>query len=142
MATRDAIKDRITLKPYIQNGIDRSDSLVVTPLEGQPRLFTTEMSQNLLSRMPWHPDIVYQYDAIQRLVDFRGNDRVILLFNYGKAPLKLSVKVLGLFDPDYHLADLRTGEEIGILPRQALESGKLQISVPPQTCRIIRIEVK
>jgi len=142
VAARDAIEDLVTLKPYIQDGIDRSDSLVVTPLEDQPRLIATDMSQNLLSRMPWHPDIVYQYDAIQRLVDFRGNDRVILLFNYGRAPLKLRIKVLGLFDPDYRLTDLRTGEEIGILARRALESGELQLSVPPQTCRIIRIKVK
>ncbi len=140
VAIRQAVDELLTLRPFLQSGLDRSTDLDVRVVDVPPHKLALSVSHNLMWRTAWHPDIWYQYDAIQLLKDVLAKERLLLLFNYADVPLKLSVKVGGLFDASFRLTDFKTGKALGAFERLQLESGAFTPEVPARDVLMVRIE--
>lgn len=140
VAIREAVDDLLAIRPYLASGLDRSGDLDVRVVNAPPRTVALSLSQNLMTRTAWHPDIWYQYDAIQLLKDALARERLVLLFNYADVPLTLGVKVGGLFDPRFRLTDIKRGTLLGEFSRLDLESGAFTAVVPPRDVLMVRIE--
>ena len=139
LACRRALDELVLLRPYFEGNPDRSGEVIATPAGKIERHYALTIAQNLMSRMPWRPDIAYQYDAVHYTRDYTGRDRVVLLFNYSDAPLPLNIKILGLFDDTYRLAELVTGRELQVVSRAELERGKVELTVPPRDVLLVRV---
>jgi len=140
LACRQAIEELELLKPYIASNTDRSYEVIAEPVGNIERRTSLSVSQNLLARMPWHPDIAYQYEAVHYTRDYLGEDRVVILFNFLDQPLPMRFKLLGLFDDAYRLSDLKTGKPLGQFKRLEMEAGAPQVEVPARGCVFVRIE--
>jgi hypothetical protein len=140
LAIRQAIDELLTIRPYLVSGLDRSADLDVRVVNEPRRIVALSISHNLMSRTAWHPDIWYQYDAIQLLKDVLAKERLLLLFNYSDVPLTLGIKVGGLFDPRFRLTDLKSGKTLGDFSRLQMESGTFTPTVPPRDVLMVRIE--
>jgi hypothetical protein len=139
-AIRQAVGELLSMRPYLASGLDRSADLDVRVVDPPARRIALSVSHNLMSRTAWRPDIWYQYDAIQLLKDVQGRERLLLLFNYADVPLRMNVKIGGLFDPRYRLADFITGKALGAYSRLDLESGAFTAEVPPRDLLMVRLE--
>lgn len=139
VSTHKTITELLKIEEYISKGINRSFELELTPLSAANKYLTTEVSQNLLSRMVWHPEISYYYDAVQLLKNNLGKERLILVGNYFAKDAKFKMKVRGLYDPKYQITDFMTGKKIGKFSRIELEGGKFEINVLARDCRFIKI---
>jgi len=139
LACREALEDLLAARPYLESGIDRSHEVTLAPRPPENRVFRTEVAQHLLSRLMWRPALEYEYDAIELLKEIDGRDRLLAVFNYSATPLTFDLKIRGLFDSAYTLADFRSGREIRRASRLDLETGKVDLVVPARSCRMIRI---
>lgn len=138
-AVRAAMEDLGRLQPFLDKRLDRSFEVDVQPVGEVKRTIDLTIAEHLMARMVWHPEISYQYDAVQYLKDDTGRERLILLFNYSNVPLTLRVKLMGLADPDYIVSNERTNEKLGEFPRLALERGQPSFTVPPVDCLFLRV---
>lgn len=139
LAVRQAIEDLHRIQPVLANRLDRSFELDVQPVGNGKRTIDLAIAEHLMARMVWHPELSYQYDAVQYLKDDTGKERLVLLFNYSNVPLTLRVKLTGLADLDYVVSNERTEEKLGEFPRLALESGQPSFTVPPADCLFLRV---
>lgn len=139
LASRRAMGELALLEPYLMRGIDRSFEVNVRPAAEVKYALDLNMAENFISRVPWHPDIAYQYDAMQFTRDYRLQERVVLLFNYASVPLPVHLQILGLYDPAYAVSDALTGKALGTLTRMELEAGKPVFTIPPTDCLVLKL---
>jgi hypothetical protein len=137
---RRAVGELLLLRPYLVSGLDRTADLVARVLEEPARRVALSVSHNMMTRTAWRPGLWYHYDAIQLLKDVQGRERLLLLFNYADVPLRLSVKIGGLFDPRYRLSDFATGKALSAWTRLELESGAFTAEVPPRDLMMVKLE--
>lgn len=139
LASRKAMGELALLEPYLMNGIDRSFEVNILPAAEIKYTLDLKVAENFMSRVPWHPDVAYQYDAVQFTKDYLLKERVVLLFNYSSVPLPVHLQMLGLYDPSYTVSDVTTGKELGTLSRMELEAGKPVFTIPPVDCLMLKL---
>jgi hypothetical protein len=139
LASRKAMGELALLEPYLMHGIDRSFEVNVRPAEDVKYTLDLNVAENFISRVPWHPDVAYQYDVMQFTRDYLLKDRVVLLFNYSSIPLPVHLQMLGLYDPSYTVSDFTTGKALGTLSRMELEAGKPVFTIPPTDCLMLKL---
>jgi hypothetical protein len=138
-AVRQAVDELLQLQPYLAARLDRSAELDVQPAGDVKLRFETEIAEHLLSRFTWRPQPQYFHDHVQLLRDATGRDRLIALFNYASGPLELRVRCTGLQDDRFAWHDALTGEALGAATRPALEGPGATFTVPPHSCRLLRL---
>jgi len=142
LAARQTMEELVSLEPFIRNGLDRSFEVDASVAGAVERRFRYPITQNFLSRVPWHPDVSYDYEVVQLVKDHLAKERVLLVFNLGEVELPLALKFRGLFDSNYAVAEFKTGKALAALARTDMESGKLTVNVPPLDCLMLRVMAK
>ena len=140
VAIRQAVDELLAMQPFLTSGLDRSSDLDVRVAAVPDYPLTLSVSHNMMARTAWHPDPWYLFDAVQLLNDVLARERLLMLFNYAEAPLKLSVKIGGLFDPAFRLTAFKTGRELARFTRLELEAGAFEATVPARDVLLVRIE--
>ena len=139
LASRQAMGELALLEPYLMDGVDRSFEVSIRPAADVQYTLDLNVAENFISRVPWHPDVAYQYDAVQFTRDYRLQERVVLLFNYASVPLPVHLQILGMYDPAYAVSDALTGKALGTLTRMELEAGKPVFTIPPADCLMLKL---